>query len=91
MLSLITYDLNKPDKDYPKLYDTIKGLASTWCHPLNNIWFIESSQSAKSICEVLVEVVDSNDEVFVMEVKTPANAWWNNLSDKVSYWLKSHL
>ena len=90
MLKLITYDLNKPEKDYPRLYDTIKNLGA-WCHPLNNIWFVESGQNAESVCSTVMRAVDSNDEVFVMEVKTPTNAWWNNLAPETSTWLKDHL
>jgi len=91
MLSLITYDLNKPDKDYPKLYDKIKSLATAWCHPLNNIWFVKSSQNPESIRNSLKTVTDRNDELFVMEVKTPTTAAWYNLSDELSEWLKDNL
>lgn len=90
MLHLITYDLNKPTKDYNSLYDAIKKLGS-WCHPLNNIWFVNSSQSTNSIRDSLKTVIDNNDELFVLEVKTPTAASWYNLNNDVSQWLKNNL
>ncbi|MBP8961235.1 hypothetical protein KBG31_03370 [Patescibacteria group bacterium] len=90
MLHLITYDLNQPVQKYPDLYEKLKGLGK-WCHPLNNIWFVITSQSSKDVRNTIQTVIDSNDELFVLEIKTPTVAAWVNLTTEDTKWLKEHL
>lgn len=86
---LITYDLNRPGKDYPRLYETIKSLSSAWWHHLDSTWFIVSSLPASVIRDALKTVVDSTDVVLVIKVALPWASY--NLTDKASSWLKNNI
>ena len=55
MLFPISYDLNKPGQDYPNLYKRIKTLGS-WCHPLDSIWFVETTSTAIQVKDHLGSV-----------------------------------
>lgn len=83
MKYLITYDLNKPGQDYPKLFDMIKSFG-TWCHALQNTWFISSSYDSEQMRDALIEVVDSSDKIFVTKLSDwssynmiPESNWLN--------------
>jgi hypothetical protein len=65
---MITYDLNKPGQNYGQLYDAIKGVATGWLHPLNNIWLVVSPMSSAGLRDYLIPFVDGNDKLLVMEV-----------------------
>lgn len=65
---LITYDLNKTGQDYKKLYDLIKELGS-WCHYMDSTWIINTSLSPNQIVKHLESAFDSNDRLFVVEIK----------------------
>ena len=61
---LITYDLNKSGQDYPGLYKAIKALGEN-IHPLQNVWFVRSTETSGEIRDALQDHVDSNDKIFV--------------------------
>ncbi len=89
MTYLVSYDLNKPGKNYGDLYDAIKA-ASTgkWCKPLESVYIIESSLSALSIYNKLAPCLDSNDRILVIEVK--GQSYWY-LDKEVSDYLQEML
>ncbi len=66
MIYLITYDLNKPGQEYPRLYDTIKELSSSWWHYLDSTWLIDTSLGATAIRDRVRAVVDQNDSFLVV-------------------------
>lgn len=85
MVYAITYDLNKPGQDYPRLYSTIKSLGD-WIWPMQNLWFIDSDSGAQDIANSILAVIDQSDSVFVVKVNRyewgswmnkDANAWIN--------------
>lgn len=84
----ISYDLNRPGKDYPDLYAAIKNLGS-WCHPVDSTWFIVTDLSANTIANKLKLVMDKSDALIVVQVS--GQAAWFGLSDEVNAWLKKHL
>ena len=90
MLYLITYDLNKPHKDYTSLYEAIENIGEC-LHPLNNIWFVKSNNSSKEIRDYIKKVLDGNDELLVVEIKTPTSGAWLNLSEEATKWIKDNL
>jgi hypothetical protein len=88
MVYHISYDLNKPGKDYKDLYAEIKKLGS-WCHPVDSTWYVDTSKDASGIRDALSTVMDSSDELLVTAATVPGA--WKGLPDDVSAWLKSHL
>lgn len=67
MIYLVSYDLNKPEQDYPQLIDAIKRYDNA-CRVLKSQWLIYSDKSATQLFNELVAFVDSNDELFICEV-----------------------
>lgn len=88
MIYCISYDLNKPGKDYTDLYKAIKELGS-WCHPVDSTWFVDSVLSADGVRDSLLQVTDSTDAIIVVKASAPGA--WNGLSTDVSHWLKNKL
>lgn len=88
MVYTISYDLNRPGKDYPKLYDTIKSLGS-WCHPVDSTWYVDTTLTAVQVRDTLQSVVDASDQILVSVAGAPGA--WANLKDEVSKWLQNHL
>ncbi len=71
MVYSINYDLNRPGQDYPGLHDRIKSLGSSWCHPLDSMWFIDTHHDAAAIVKAVRAVLDDNDEILVIRVIKP--------------------
>lgn len=67
MIYLVSYDLNKPDKDYRKLIDAICRYDNP-CRILKSQWLIRSDKTAEQICKDLLAFVDATDELFVCEL-----------------------
>ena len=88
MVYEISYDLNRPGKDYPDLYDAIKKLGS-WCHPVDSTWFVKSSLEAKDIRDRLAGVMDKSDALIVVTATAPGA--WTGLSTEATSWLKANL
>lgn len=88
MVYHISYDLNRPGKDYSALHAAIKQLGS-WCHPVDSTWYVNSSLTAASIVDTLFAVMDNSDSLLVTRATTPGA--WQGLSDEISTWLKNNL
>ena len=84
---LITYDLCSPGRNYDKLYEKIKSY-SKWAHICESTWFISTTNSCVDVRNNLVEVLDSNDRLFVAELTGVAA--WRNVICKSEY-LKENL
>ena len=85
---VISYDHNK-QKNYPALYEAIKGISGTWCHPVDSTWYVKSDFTAVQIRDHLAQFIDSDDVLIVSVVG--ATAWTSTLSPKVGQWLLSHI
>jgi len=90
MIELITYDLNKPGKDYSDLYKAIKATSSSWWHYLTSVWLVDTSLSTQQIYQRLKGHIDQNDELFIVRITRdykgylPRKAWeW--LRNRVSF------
>ena len=89
MTYLVSYDLNKPGKNYDDLYEAIKNASNgTWCKPLRSVYIINSNLTAKAIYDKLSPCLDSNDLVLVIEV-TKESYWY--LEKDVSEYLDKML
>lgn len=85
MVHLITYDLNRPGKNYEDLYKAIKAIG-TWWHYLDSTWLVETSLTPQQVWERLAPVVDKTDRVLVVKV-TSSNSGW--LTQEAWDWLNA--
>ncbi|OHX41688.1 CRISPR-associated protein Cas2 [Cytobacillus oceanisediminis] len=85
---LISYDLIGPNRDYDSVTEKIKSYG-TWARPLESVWIIKSDDSATTIRDNVFSVMDSNDKLIVTGLT--GEAAWQNLSPKLSEWLKENL
>jgi hypothetical protein len=83
---LITYDLNRPNQDYSKLYEEIK--------KYNRVQLSESSYAINTdkplevICSEIKKCVDYNDVIYVISLTPP----WNGFGPKsTNVWLRLYL
>ena len=67
MVYLVSYDLNAPEQDYPKIVRAIEAYENSF-RVLNSQWFIFSSKTAEEIFNHLKRFIDEDDELFVCEV-----------------------
>lgn len=77
---LVSYDLNKPVKDYQKLIDAINRHEKTR-HVLKSQWLISSDKTAEQLCNELINFIDENDDLLVCEVNENCAA---RISDKTN-------
>lgn len=82
---MISYDLNRPEADYPGLIRAIKKQGAWW-HHLDSFWLVNSDLSPSDMRDVLKPFLDSNDELLVIDVTGRARAW-RGFSDSGSKWL----
>lgn len=86
---MVGYDLNKPSQNYEAVWDYLKGFGTYW-HHLGSTWIIKTE---KTVVEVRDEInalgLDSNDELFVAELK--GTAAWSGFNESGSKWLKDNL
>lgn len=71
---IVTYDLNKKDKDYNGLINAIKQY--NCIKLLYSAWIIKSNQSAQQIFDALRPYIDANDGIIVIEINTLNEQGW---------------
>ena len=76
MLYLVSYDLKRPEKDYPALFAALSQLGAE--KVLLSEWFVISDAAPDVIVNSLTAAggFDGNDRVLVTELRQ--NAAWNN-------------
>lgn len=87
---LISYDLNAPGRDYPRISARIQALTGTWCHPQKSLWLVAGAPGAEATRNDLKNYVDDSSKLLVVDV-TGDTAAWLGLSGEDSQWLKAHL
>lgn len=86
---MIGYDLRKPEKDYPALYEAIKNVADGWWHRLDSTWLINSNLNAAQIRDRINPHIDASDRLLVICV---GGEWATaNMPDDANAWLKNSL
>ena len=65
---LVTYDLNQPDQNYPKLCKAIKMIAQSSYNCLDSVWIISHDGPADIVCDILQSYVNNNDKLLVTEI-----------------------
>ncbi|MFA6463622.1 MAG: hypothetical protein WCV55_01295 [Candidatus Paceibacterota bacterium] len=79
MILLIKYELNKPNKDYTKLYEGIKGLGDWVRDPLlHSAWFVSTNQTALQAADILKFHIDADDRIFITRLHSNEYAGWMN-------------
>jgi hypothetical protein len=61
---MISYDLRRPEKDYPGLFDAIEALGPSW-HCLESVWLVNSPLAITQVCDTLRGRLDANDSLLV--------------------------
>lgn len=64
---IVCYDLRKPKRNYPDLYDYLNHYG-IHLQVSESAWIISTDKTCKEIVDEIYEVVDSNDTVFVAEL-----------------------
>ena len=84
----ITYDLIKA-KDYSRIIEGIKKVSGdNWAKPTKSQWIITSTQTSEQIRDFLKSYMDSDDVLFVIEIKLDNWASWN-IPKEAAKWLNS--
>lgn len=81
---LVTYDLRQPGRDYSDLFNLLKS-ATSWAKIADSVWMLKTTQNCAFWRDQIQGVVDSNDLVFVIEVKQHWASLY--LGTKVMAWL----
>ncbi len=75
-LFLVSYDLHKPEKDYPKLIEALKNSGAI--KVLYSEWLVRfSSTTPKGVADYFLGFMDRDDSIFVCEV--PSNYAYRGL------------
>ncbi|RZS35832.1 hypothetical protein EV687_0911 [Corticibacter populi] len=89
---LFTYDLNKdsPSDKWGRVREAIiRKFPTHWCR-LTTTWIVETQLSAVQMRDWLATLLDSNDELFVVDI-TGSDAAWLGIDAKGATWLREVL
>jgi hypothetical protein len=80
MVLLISYDLNGHERPaaYAAVRRAIEKNALSYRRPLYSQWFIETNHNPDAWADMLREVMDDNDSLFVVRVTRPYQGWLTN-------------
>lgn len=77
----VSYDLNSPGQNYEAVIARIKQLGS-WAKVHKSFWYVKSTYTAEQAVSHINEVMDGNDQVYVVDA-TNNHAAWNYLPANV--------
>lgn len=80
MVYLITYDLNKPGKDYTSLYSALKQYVYIRDNGLDSVWFVSTTWRAVDIYNHLRIHLDDTDRIFITQIRRGENHGWMDLT-----------
>jgi hypothetical protein len=86
---LISYDLQRPGKNYPELWNHLKSYG-TWAKPVESVWLLKTSLSAAEVRDAAKLHVDANDKLIVIDI-TDRNWALKNIDTDVATWIKNNL
>ena len=84
---VVTYDLNRPGQNYPKLSAALKD-SPYWWHYLTSTWLIATNETADQLWDRISSTVDKSDEVLVIRVCAESQGW---LSKEAWDWINKHV
>ena len=87
---LISYDLNGHERPsaYEDVKDVIEALAEDHRKPLYSQWFVKTDKTVHEWSDLLREVMDKDDKLFIIQVKRPYQGW---LKKDLWTWLKENI
>lgn len=88
MIFSISYDLHQPGQKYQAVHERIKSLGSSWCHPLESTWLVDTHLDAEGIYSALKPILDDNDRILIMRVTRPYTGY---LSQQIWDWINQRL
>lgn len=66
---LVSYDLNKPGKDYSGVHKAIQSASTgVWCKPLESVYIIQSNLTARNIYDRVEKFLDKSDRILIIQV-----------------------
>ncbi len=85
MLYLVTYDLNKEDKDYDGVTKTLESYP-THNHCQKSVWLIATKETANQISAKVQPHIDKDDRLIVVKWGDDHQGWmpenvWNWIRD----------
>lgn len=83
---MVSYDLKKPGKDYPKLWEELERLKAH--RTLESFWLVSASNTAKEVHDHLKGFVDQNDSMWVLELTKSHH--FSNARAGTNDWLKTN-
>jgi len=89
MVYLITYDLNKPGKDYTTLYGALRKYNYIRDNGLDSVWFVSTSWTASQIYEHLRHHLDASDKLFITQLNRGSYFGW--LHKDIWAWIGARL
>lgn len=81
----ISYDLGKPKRDYENLFSFLESFKDNF-HALESVWFVRTGLSAKEIKSQISNLIDGDDQVFVIEVQ---KHWSFKINKNIPDWMRS--
>ncbi len=89
MVFLVTYDLNKPGKDYSRLYASLRQYDYIRDPVLDSAWFVSTSWSSAQIYEHLRHSMDRSDRLFITQIQAGGHSGW--MHKNVWAWINARL
>jgi len=85
---LITYKTRNPTKDYGPLYEGIRNNCSKWWHYLDDVWIVETTDSADELAKKLYPLILRNDHLLVVRLVKEYQGWlpkeaWDWLNERI--------
>lgn len=85
----ITYTLNSPGQDYEELHDAIRSLGDS-VRALDACWFVDTTESATDIRDLLGEETGTNDSIIVSKKSESGVTWATSNASDAGEWLSDH-
>lgn len=89
MVYLITYELNKPTKNYSSLYMALGQYQSIRDPGLDSVWFVATTWTATQIYNHLCKHIDVSDRIFITQIKPGENYGW--MHKGIWVWINARL
>lgn len=88
MVYLITYQLNRPGKNYQSLYSALQQYDYIKDNFLHTVWFVSTSWTASQIYNHLASHMDRTDRLFITPITRGTHGWmsphiWNWITARV--------
>lgn len=84
---LVTYDLNKPGKDYGDVLKIVKDQAA-WARLSESSYAVKTNLSPQALYKKFEPYIDNNDRIYIITLSKP---FWGFGTKDVNDWLENNL